>query len=211
MKKISYLILGGIIAATLSGCASHKIAVIPGSLDVIPMTPTEIASGQCKWVGTDTIQKEQPANVYRKLRNDTYQRGGNRYRVTSILSTQGSLPTGLVAELYQCPVASTDSGNTTDSDTSSGTQTGNALIQYIPGAESVQPVRFRADQHCKIVGSSVVRDDNPKNMEVKLANESYMLGGNRYHITKILKTKDAQPVSVISDVYRCKLSDMNME
>ncbi|NYZ66502.1 DUF1471 domain-containing protein [Endozoicomonas sp. SM1973] len=193
-----------VIASTaLVGCGTRKIAVFPEAKTIKAMTPQEVTrKSECQFVGTHTITKAHPNNVSRELKNVTYQKGGNRYFISKVLSTIKSKPTGVVAELYSCDL--TTGEGTPSSPTA--TINDNSRTTLIPGAHAVRAISFAEIENnlCKVLGTYTVPKTHPKNIEPELANQSYMMGGNRYHITKIISTRGSQPTSVIADVYRCK-------
>ncbi|WP_222937532.1 hypothetical protein [Spartinivicinus ruber] len=201
MKKT---ILFTVIASTvLAGCGTRKIAVYPEAKSIKAMSPLEVArKSECNFVGTHTITKAHPNNVTRELKNVAYQKGGNRYFISKVLSKNKSRPTGVVAELYSCDL--TTGAATTNSPTA--TINNNSRTTLIPGAHAVRAISFAEIENnlCKVLGTYTVPKTHPDNIEPELANQSYMMGGNRYHITKIISTRSSKPTSVIADVYRCK-------
>ena len=79
-------------------------------------------------------------------------------------------------------------------------------VQLLPGAYSVKPLTFTEIENnkCKIINTYVVERTAPNSLETELANEAYMMGGNRFHITKIIDSDGQKAISVVADIYRCK-------
>ncbi|MDE1461136.1 hypothetical protein [Spartinivicinus poritis] len=204
MKKT--IVMTVIASTALVGCGTRKIAVFPEAKTIKAMTPQEVTrKSECQFVGTHTITKAHPNNVSRELKNVTYQKGGNRYFISKVLSTsKKSRPTGVVAELYSCDL--TTGAAVYPPSSAPAVINDSARTSLIPGAHSVRAISFAEIENnlCKVLGTHTVPKTHPDNIEPELANQSYMMGGNRYHITKIISTKNAKPTSVIADVYRCK-------
>ncbi len=201
MKKA---IVCAMVASTLiSGCATRKVPVTPGAEKVSAIKDT--SNLNCKLVGTHTIMKAHPNNISRELKNAAYAKGGNRYKVVNILSGKAPKPTGVVAELYQCNF------QTVKPSSPPATTIDPGLITVIPGAETVQPLSFAEVENnkCKVVGSKRIELLPAEELKKELANQSYMMGGNRYHVTHITPASEEQSGSVNADVYRCKHQSMS--
>lgn len=208
MLTLKKTIVLTVIASTLlAGCGTRKVAVFPEAKSIKAMSPQEVArKSECNFVGTHTIPKTHPNNVSRELKNVTYQKGGNRYFISKVLSTtRKSKPTGVVAELYSCDLT-TGSAAIYPPSTAPAVINNNARTSLIPGAHTVRAISFAEIENnlCKVLGTHTVPKTHPDNIEPELANQSYMMGGNRFHITKIIATQNAKPTSVVADVYRCK-------
>ncbi len=79
-------------------------------------------------------------------------------------------------------------------------------LSLLPGAHVVKSVSFSEieNSQCKVLSSHVVQKTSPNSLETELANEVFMQGGNRFHITKIISSDGHRPTSVAADIYRCK-------
>ncbi|WP_299012992.1 lipoprotein [uncultured Photobacterium sp.] len=189
MKKITLLLLSAFI---LSGCVTRKVPVKPEARTVTAISEIGVQQLNCQIVGTHTIDDAHPNNVERELKNEAYMAGGNRYRIVAVLDTHRSRPSSVVAELYNCPspYKAKPAGN----------------VELLPGAYSVKPITFTEieNNECKILNTHVVEKTSPDNLEIELSNETYMMGGNRFHITKIIDSNGNKPTSVVADIYRCK-------
>ncbi|KXI20964.1 DUF1471 domain-containing protein [Photobacterium sanguinicancri] len=186
------LIVIGLVAAVLTGCVSRKVPIQPEAAKITPISEIGINQLSCKIVGTHTIGDAHPNNVDRILKNETYMAGGNRYRIITVLETRKSRPSSVVAEFYTCgsDFNSKPAGN----------------VKLLPGAHTVRPISFTEIENnsCKVLSSHVVEKTSPNSLETELANEAFMLGGNRFHITKIIDSDGKNPTSVAADIYRCK-------
>ncbi|KFK57459.1 hypothetical protein JS84_25930, partial [Vibrio vulnificus] len=103
----------------------------------------------------------------------------------------------VVAEMYSCDNMSKTSLE--------------SHISFIPGAQNVMPIAFSEVENnsCKILTTHVFNEVSLKDLETELANKTYMLGGNRFHITKIIESESGEPNSVVADIYRCKHRTVN--
>ncbi|MFA0086104.1 DUF1471 domain-containing protein [Vibrio sp. 10N.261.51.F12] len=189
MKKVVLLLSASII---VTGCVTRKVTVLPEAQSITPISKAAIHNLNCEIIDTYTIDDSHPNNVTPVLKNETYQAGGSRYRIITVLSERRGRPSSVVAEFYSCtsPHKSRPSG----------------VVNLLPGAHGVSPISFAEMENsdCKVVGSHVVEKTDPQNLATELANEVFMKGGNRHHITKIIDTDGVNPTSVAADIYRCK-------
>ncbi|ELA4932426.1 DUF1471 domain-containing protein [Vibrio vulnificus] len=189
MKKVVLLLSASIV---VSGCVTRKVPVLPEARSITPISEAAIHNLNCEIVDTYTIDDSHPNNVAPVLKNETYQAGANRYRIITVLAERRGRPSSVVAEFYSCsnPYNSKPSG----------------VVKLLPGVHGVSPISFAEveNSNCKVVGSHVVEKTAPENLFTELANEVFMKGGNRYHITKIIDTDGVSPTSVSADIYRCR-------
>ncbi|RWX57390.1 DUF1471 domain-containing protein [Photobacterium chitinilyticum] len=189
MKNI---VIGLAVVLSLSGCVTRKIPVKQEAKEVTPITEISAIQLKCELIEVYTLEDSHPNNVVPILKNQTYLSGGNRYRISDVLKTRKGRPSSVMAELYKCgtPYTMKPAGN----------------VQLLPGAYSVKPIAFSEIENndCKILTTHVVEKTSPDSLEIELANEAYMLGGNRFHITKIIDSDGVNPTSVVADIYRCK-------
>ncbi|MGD8231592.1 DUF1471 domain-containing protein [Vibrio sp. TRT 1302] len=190
MNKALLLILS---AFAVSGCVTRKVAVIPAAKSISPISEVAIHNLDCEMIDTYTLEDAHPNNVTPVLKNQTHMSGGNRYRIAEVLDTSRGRPSSVVAEIYSC-------GTTTYNTKPAG------IVSLLPGAHEVKPIAFAEIENstCKVIGSHIVEETNPEGLYTELANEVFMRGGNRYHITNIIASDGAKPTSVSADIYRCK-------
>ncbi|MDC5817758.1 DUF1471 domain-containing protein [Vibrio europaeus] len=141
-----------------------------------------------------------PNNVVPVLKNEAYLAGANRYLIREVTKTRRSRPSSVIAEFYNCNGYQSPKKLTTESQ-----------IKLIPGAQNVTPIAFSEVENnsCKILTTHVFKEVSQDNLEIELANQTYMLGGNRFHITKLIDTDKGQAKSVVADIYRCKHRTVN--
>ncbi|MUJ28918.1 DUF1471 domain-containing protein [Aliivibrio fischeri] len=189
MKQIIFAIC---MLFLVSGCVTRKIPIMPEAKVISPISEMAAHKLNCEIVDTYVLEKSHPNNVLPVLKNQTFLLGGNRYRVSSVLSERRGKPTGVVAEIYSCP-------NPYEVKPA-------GRVNLLPGAHDVKPITFSEIENtdCKVLTSHVVDKTNPDNIYTELSNEVFMRGGNRYHITKIIDTDGANPTSLAADIYRCK-------
>ena len=181
----------GLITALLTGCTAAPIPLTPGAKQVTAITSPDDTDGfQCKIVGTHTIVDGESENIVHELKNATYAQKGDRYKVVKILSGDEDEPSGVVAELYRCrlPALAAKSLDTRD---------------IIPGAEAVEPISFAEieNNQCHILGSTRIEQASQATLKKDLANKTYMMGGNRYHVTQMSPSHQGQKGIINADVY----------
>ncbi|EGQ7700617.1 TPA: DUF1471 domain-containing protein [Vibrio vulnificus] len=194
MKKTVLLLA---LATVLSGCVTRKIPVMAEARNVTPITDVAVSNLKCDFVKVFTLEDSHPNNVIASLKNETYLAGGNRYKIAEVLATRRGRPSSVVAEMYSCNNMSKTSLE--------------SQISLIPGAQNVMPIAFSEVENnsCKILTTHVFNEVSLKDLETELANKTYMLGGNRFHITKIIESESGEPNSVVADIYRCKHRTVN--
>lgn len=154
---------------------------------------------KCELIDSQTLMDLHPNNVIPVLKNKTFESGGNRYLIATVLDESRGRPTSVIAEFYNCPASyqAKPSG----------------IVKLLPGAHEVKPVSFAEieNRQCKVISSHVVDETHPDSLYTELANEVFMSGGNRYHITKIIDTDGINATSVSADIYRCKHQSVAFE
>ncbi|MGR5077923.1 DUF1471 domain-containing protein [Photobacterium swingsii] len=188
------LILFSCILLTLTGCATKKIRIEPGAQNIANISETSARLLGCQLLKAHTIKDAHPNNVDRELKNVTFQSGGSHYSIVEVLETRKRRPSSVVAAIYQCSANAPQETNNADS------------VKLLPGAHQVKAITFAEIENtaCKVLGSQFIKETTPENLEVNLANEAYMMSGNRYQVTKIVATEHGAPTSVYADIYRCK-------
>ena len=186
MKKIPLLIICFLL---VSGCVTRKIHVSPEANKVTAISPALAKEEKCQIIATHSIKDAHPNNVDRELKNVTYAKGGNHFAIIEVMDTQSSRPSSVVAELYNCNDRTAEN---TDS-------------ELLPGAENVKPliISDMNQKQCTLIDTDVVKSAHADNLETEIANKTYMLGGNRFHITKVIDTEEGKASSVVIDAYRC--------
>lgn len=177
----------------ISGCVTRKVPVMPAAKSIGEISEVAIHNLDCEMIDTYTLEDAHPNNVTPVLKNQTYMSGGNRYRIAEILDTSRGRPSSVVAEIYSCKTATYKAKPS-------------GIISLLPGAHEVKPIAFAEIENstCKVIGSHIVEETSPEGLYTELANEVFMRGGNRYHITNIIETDGSKPTSVAADIYRCK-------
>ncbi|OEE63297.1 DUF1471 domain-containing protein [Enterovibrio norvegicus] len=196
MKNILFIT---IVAILLSGCVTRKVPVMIEARTVASISEMGVHKLNCEMIDTQTLMDLHPNNVTPTLKNKTFESGGNRYRIATVLDERKGRPSSVVAEIYHCPISF---------------QTKPAgVVKLLPGAHEVKPVSFAEIENvnCKVVGSHVVEETSPDSVYTELSNEVFMSGGNRYHITKIIATDGVNTTSVSADIYRCKHQSVAFE
>ncbi len=190
MKKVLVAIIA---LVSLNACVTRKIPVMKEATSISQISQVAVNNMGCTMIDSYTLEDSHPNNVTPVLKNQTYISGGNRYRIAEVLDTRRGRPSSVVAEIFSCP-------------TSSYQVKPAGQVQLLPGAHEVKPIAFAEIENttCKVIGSHVVQETEPESVYTELANEVFMRGGNRYHITKIIATDGANPTSISADVYRCK-------
>lgn len=196
MKK-TLLILSAIVV--LSGCVTRKVAVMPEAENINPVVNITTINNQCEVVSVYTLEDSHPNNVTPTLKNAAYLAGANGYRIIEVTETHRSRPSSVIAEFYRCVENTVKTSQTDKLSVSS-------QLKLLPGAQSVVPIAFSEVENnsCKILTTQVFKEASSKALEVELANQTYMLGGNRFHITKLLEEQAGEATSVVADIYRCK-------
>ncbi|MCL1126226.1 DUF1471 domain-containing protein [Shewanella surugensis] len=188
------IIITSLLALAVTGCVTKKVPIMPEANSVTAITAANAAENKCEFIKTDTLTTKHPNNVARELKNKTYVAGGNRYLIAEVLERKKGRPTSVKAVFFRCPVAYNykvkPAGN----------------VQLLPGANSVKPIAFSEieNNNCKILTTHMIDKTSPDSLEVELSNETYMQGGNRFHITKIVDANHGRPTSVVADIYRCQ-------
>jgi len=190
MNKIILIVLS---LVALGGCVTRKVPVMPEAKSIGEISEVAIRNLQCEMIDTYTLADSHPNNVTPVLKNQTYISGGNRYRVAEVLDTRRGRPSSVVAEIFVC-------------NSSKYKAKPAGIVSLLPGAHAVKPIAFAEIENstCKVLGSHVVEETNPDGLYTELANEVFMRGGNRYHITNIIATDGSRATSVAADIYRCK-------
>lgn len=190
MKKV---VVALIALVALNACVTRKIPVMKEAMSVGQISEIAVHNLNCTMIDTYTLEDSHPNNVIPALKNQAYMSGGNRYRIADVLDTRRGRPSSVVAEFYLCP-------------TTSYQVKPSEVVRLLPGAHEVKPIAFAEIENtaCNVIGSHVVQETNPKSVYTELANEVFMRGGNRYHITNIIATDGSNPTSISADVYRCK-------
>ncbi|MDO6500123.1 DUF1471 domain-containing protein [Photobacterium sanguinicancri] len=194
MKHV--IIFAGILFA-LTGCVTKKIQLNPGAESVSEISEHSVRFLNCDLIKTHTIQNAHPNNVDLELKNVAYASGGNHYSVVEVLATRKNRPTGVVAAIYQCGEQIQEKKpELTTSD----------VAQLLPGAHLVKAITFAEIENatCKVLGTQFIEKTSPEGVYINLANDTYMMSGNRYQIKKIVSTFGGAPTSVYADIYRCK-------
>ncbi|GAB7230863.1 hypothetical protein VrSk94_45580 [Vibrio rotiferianus] len=191
VKKIFVLL---VVLVAFTGCVTKKVRVEPQATSIAPINKSAAERMGCQMVNSYVIEDAHPNNVDRILKNETFASGGNRYYISNVLDTSRGRPSSVVAEMYNCPLAS-------DAKFTQVTKT-----MLLPGANEVQPISFAEveNNECKVIGNQVVSEQQKGSLFEELANQVYMAGGNRYHVVKVIETDGQNPTSVSADVYRCK-------
>ncbi|SMY33779.1 hypothetical protein PMAL9190_01238 [Photobacterium malacitanum] len=187
MKTVTLLIITSLLT---TGCVTRKIHVLPEAEKITVLSPALAKQEHCQIIATHTIKDAHPNNVDRELKNTTFIKGGNHYAIVNVLDTRRSRPSSVVAEIYNCTNTTAVNNNHT----------------ILPGAEIVLPLRISETEAnaCRLLNTEVVKSTNPNNLQTQIANQTYMLGGNRFHITQVIEMKKHLPSSVVIDAYRCK-------
>ncbi|KLN65878.1 hypothetical protein [Vibrio sp. VPAP30] len=197
MKKFFIALFAVLI---LGGCATKKVPVMSQAKNVTPISESSVISQKCDFVEVYTLADSHPNNVVPVLKNEAYLAGANRYLISEVTKTRRNRPSSVIAEFYRCNPHQTKKKLTIESQ-----------IKLIPGAQNVSPIAFAEVENnsCKILTTHVFKEVSSEDLEVELANQTYMLGGNRFHITKLIDTEDGQAKSVVADIYRCKHRTVN--
>lgn len=185
------LLIPFVLAA--SGCVTRKVPVIPAAKSISEISNVAVHNLDCEMIDSYTLEETHPNNVTPVLKNQTYMSGGNRYLIAEVLDTSRGRPTSVVAEIYGCK---TQAYHVKPAGT----------VSLLPGAHEVKPIAFAEIENstCKVIGSHIVEETTPESLYTELANEVFMRGGNRYHITNIIASDGSKPTSVAADIYRCK-------
>ncbi|WP_299494864.1 hypothetical protein [uncultured Shewanella sp.] len=188
------IIIASLLAFGITGCATKKIPVMLEASNVVPITAAQAAHDKCEFVKSFNVKTEHPNNLQPELKNQTYLAGANRYLITNVIEKRKQRPVNVDATLFKCPIITAYDAKP------AGT------IQLLPGANSVKPITFAEieNQNCKVLTTHMIEKTSPHSLEVELANETYMQGGNRFHITKIVDASNGRPTSVMADIYRCQ-------
>ena len=194
MKKFTFLF---VILTLLNGCVTRKIPVMPEATSVTSISETSASYQGCETIDVYVLEDAHPNNVVPVLKNEAYLAGANRYSISEVVETRRGRPSSVVAQFYSCE--------------SAHRSTSDATMKLLPGAQSVSPVAFSEVENtsCKILTTKTFEETSQEQLEIDIANEAYMLGGNRFHITKILEVDNGSPTSVVADIYRCKHRTLN--
>lgn len=188
------LITLSFILLSLTGCVTKKIPVNPAAKNISKISEHSVNFLRCELLKTHTIQGAHPNNIEPELKNVTYKSGGNHFSIIEVLDTKKKRPSSVVAAIYQCGKSSDEA------------KVSSEMTQLLPGAHMVKAISFAEIENstCKLIGSHFVKKTSPEAVMTNLANETYMMSGNRYQITKIISIQDGAPTSVYADIYRCK-------
>ena len=194
MKQIVFALL---VLIPLSGCVTRKVPVMPEAKMITLISESSVLRQKCEMVDVYTLDGAHPNNVTPLLKNEAYLSGANRYSISDVTKTRKGRPSSVVANFYKCYAGSKLMFN--------------SQVKLLPGAQSVAPIAFSEVENnsCKVLTTHVFNEISPEGLEVELANKTYMLGGNRFHITKVIEVEAGAATSVVADIYRCKHRSVN--